>query len=205
MSPISRAGPFGVVTALAVIGALSMFGGCKNAAGEACDSSSSCEGNLICVEWSKAHEDVIGDCATKRCCTREKKHDEAKRRAQCEPLIGVIESAHQPSTHTLKIPRELEQLAIVVKSHIATFQALELSDSDLASIRDDYVTMSNELSDAAKQRAFFVNRFDGPNVFKQIDRMKAVANREAALVEDLRAKCKSGDRPKPAFGGRVAP
>ena len=177
--------------------------GCKKVAGEVCETSSSCEGNLVCVEWTDAHDDAIGGCAGKRCCTSDHEHDAAKRKAECDPLIGVIESAHQPATHSIKVPRELEQLAIVARTHVATFEALELSDPKLASIRRDYVEMSNELADAAQQRAFHVNRFEGPDVFKQIDRMKAVANREAELLEALRAKCKSGDRPRPAFGGRV--
>jgi hypothetical protein len=181
--------------------ALLALTGCKKQDGEPCDKSSSCEGNLICAEWTDAHEDVIGDCGGKRCCTSDDANDKAKRAADCAPLIGVIEAARQPATHTLKVPRELEQLSIVVKSHVATFKALELSDPALAKIRDDYVELSNELSDAAKQRAFHVNRFDGPNVFKQIDRMKAVANRESDLVDDVRKRCKSGDRPEPAFGG----
>ena len=187
-----------------LLAALLVVSGCKKSAGEACDEGS-CESKLVCVEWTPAHEDTAGDCAGKRCCTTKKKHEAAERKAECEPLIGVVEAAHQPKTHTITVPRELEQLALVVTTLVPTFEALALTDPELARIRDEYVELSKELADAAKQRAFHVNRFDGPNVFKQIDRMKAVANREAALATKIAAKCKSGDRPRPAFWGRVTP
>jgi len=181
-----------------------VLGGCKKKAGEPCEDSAACDEELVCVTWTKAHEEIIGDCEGKRCCTPDRKHEAAERAAQCGLLIDVVEAAHRPATHTLKIPRELEQLAIAVTTQVPTFSALELDDPQLAGFRDDYVAMSKELADAAKQRAFFVNRFDGPNAFKQIDRMKAVANREAAVVDKIRLYCKSADRPKPAFGGRAS-
>jgi hypothetical protein len=198
-SPLRRSS-WWVALATAVLATTSL-GACKHGAGEPCDSSSSCKEGLSCIAWDEVLDEALGSCEAERCCTSERKVDKVRREEECVTLIAIVDASHQKATFTLKTPIELEQLAVVMDAHVANFRAVELSDPTLAGFRSDYAEMAEQMAKAARTRAKHINLFDGPRVFAETRRMKAIAAREAKLVEKITAECKPNEPLKPAFGG----
>lgn len=149
-------------------------------AGDACASATACATGLACVE---------GTCTATP--PPAPKPLSEQRIRDCKTLIRVINSEtasygrHQPET-----PVELLRMADAIKRSAKRIGAVELSDTELAGLRDDYRKMTEELAKAARDAG--TAGTDSDKLKAALETMDTIGARESRLLGKLNRHCGIG-------------
>ncbi|MBW2527027.1 MAG: hypothetical protein JRI23_22795 [Deltaproteobacteria bacterium] len=152
----------------------------SQAVGESCASATACASGLACVE---------GLCAA--ATERTAKPLTAERIRECKSLIGAINTESAKFTgEPPETPVELLRMADTIKASAKRIGEVELRDVDLASLRDEYKAMAEDLAKAARDAG--TAGTDSDKLEGALETMDTIGARENRLLGKINRHCGIG-------------